>query len=79
MTRLRPDRRGVAVILVVVMINALIGFLQEGKAERAMEAIRHMLSPSAIVLRDGQFRELAADQQAVRGEGPAVDGREPAG
>ncbi|MEX2524760.1 MAG: cation-transporting P-type ATPase [Gammaproteobacteria bacterium] len=43
-----------AVILAVVVINALIGFLQEGKAEKAMEAIRDMLAPQAAVLRDGR-------------------------
>ncbi len=39
------------VILGVVIINALIGFIQEGKAEDALQAIRNMLSPQAIVLR----------------------------
>jgi len=43
-----------AVIVAVVVVNALIGFLQEGKAERAMAAIRHMLAPHAHVLRDGK-------------------------
>jgi len=43
-----------AVILGVVLLNALIGFVQEGKAEHALQAIRHMLSPSAMVLRDGR-------------------------
>ena len=42
------------VILVVVLVNALIGFVQEGKAESAMEAIRQMLAPRAAVVRDGQ-------------------------
>lgn len=42
-----------AVIMTVVIVNALIGFLQEGKAENAMAAIRHMLAPHAHVLRDG--------------------------
>ena len=42
------------VILIVVVANAIIGHLQEGKAEQAMEAIRDMLSPHAAVLRDGQ-------------------------
>jgi magnesium-transporting ATPase (P-type) len=43
-----------AVIGAVVVINALIGFLQEGKAESAMAALRHMLAPHAHVLRDGK-------------------------
>ncbi|SSC70023.1 unnamed protein product [Ciceribacter sp. T2.26MG-112.2] len=42
------------VILAVVLANALIGFLQEGKAEAAMAAIRNMLAPHAAVLRDGE-------------------------
>ena len=43
-----------AVIVGVVVINALIGFIQEGKAEQAMDAIRRMLSPEATVLRGGK-------------------------
>jgi len=42
------------VILAVVLANAVIGFVQEGKAEAAMTAIRNMLAPKAAVLRDGQ-------------------------
>jgi calcium-translocating P-type ATPase len=41
------------VILAVVLANAVIGFMQEGKAEAAMAAIRGMLAPRAAVLRDG--------------------------
>ncbi len=42
------------VILAVVLANAIIGFIQEGKAEAAMVAIRGMLAPKAAVLRDGR-------------------------
>jgi magnesium-transporting ATPase (P-type) len=45
------------VILAVVVVNAMIGLVQEGKAEKAMEAIRHMLAPSAAVLRDGERQQ----------------------
>src|SRR5690606_30757839 len=45
-----------AVIFAVVVINALIGFIQEGKAERALEAIQGMLSRQARVRRDGKRR-----------------------
>ncbi|WP_027896770.1 cation-transporting P-type ATPase [Zestomonas thermotolerans] len=41
------------VILVAVVVNALIGFLQEGKAEQALDAIRDLLAPQTLVLRDG--------------------------
>jgi calcium-translocating P-type ATPase len=47
------------VILAVVLANATIGFVQEGKAEAAMAAIRRMLAPRAAVLRDG--RRITAD------------------
>lgn len=50
------------VILAVVLINALIGFIQEGKAEHALEAIRDLLSLHAMVLRDGERREIPAEQ-----------------
>ena len=47
-----------AVILAVVIANAVIGFIQEGKAEKAMESIRRMLAPHASVLRDGERRSV---------------------
>src|SRR3989338_535889 len=50
------------VIIGVVLINAIIGVIQEGKAERALDAIRNMLSPNATVLRDGRRREIPAEQ-----------------
>ncbi|MEJ6396156.1 cation-transporting P-type ATPase [Gymnodinialimonas sp. 2305UL16-5] len=42
------------VILTVVFVTAIIGFVQEGRAEQAMEAIRELLAPQASVLRGGQ-------------------------
>ncbi|MDR4483755.1 MAG: HAD-IC family P-type ATPase [Nitrospirales bacterium] len=50
-----------SVILGVVVINAIIGFLQEGKAERAMDAIRRMLSVQASGLRDGTRSPIPAE------------------
>ncbi|MFP5505940.1 MAG: cation-transporting P-type ATPase [Gammaproteobacteria bacterium] len=50
------------VIFGVVVINAFVGFVQEGKAEQAMDAIRHMLSPRAAALRDGALREIPAEE-----------------
>jgi magnesium-transporting ATPase (P-type) len=52
----------VAVILAVVIANAIIGFVQEGKAEKAMESIRRMLAPHAAVLRDGERRSIDGEQ-----------------
>lgn len=41
-----------SVIFVVIVLNAIFGFIQEGKAEKALEAIRNMLAPMANVIRD---------------------------
>ena len=43
-----------AVIVGVVLINAIVGYVQEGKAEKALNAIRRMISPHASVLRGGE-------------------------
>ena len=50
-----------AVIVGVVVINAVIGFVQEGKAERALEAVSKLLSPQAMVMRDGQKFSVPAE------------------
>ena len=49
------------VILAVVVANAAIGFIQEGRAEKAMDAIRGMLALRASVLRDGERRAVEGD------------------
>jgi len=48
------------VILAVVVVNAVIGFIQEGRAEQAMEAIRGMLAPHSAVLRDNRRQSVDA-------------------
>ena len=50
------------VILAVVVVNAIIGFIQEGKAEQAMDAIRHMLAPRANVIRGGERATIDGEQ-----------------
>ena len=50
-----------SVIFGVVVLNAIFGFIQEGKAEKAIFAIRNMLSPRANVIRDGNYYDIAAD------------------
>ena len=47
------------VILAVVIINAIVGFIQEGKAEKALNAIRKMIAPHASTLRDGRRLSVA--------------------
>jgi magnesium-transporting ATPase (P-type) len=50
------------VIVGVVLIIAVIGFIQEGRAERSLEAVRGMLSSKARVVRGGERREIPADE-----------------
>ncbi|MCC7410836.1 MAG: cation-transporting P-type ATPase [Gammaproteobacteria bacterium] len=50
------------VILTVVVANAAIGFVQEGKAEKAMDAIHRMLAVRASVLRDGERRSIEGER-----------------
>jgi magnesium-transporting ATPase (P-type) len=49
------------VILGVVVINAIIGFIQEGKAEQALAAINHLVSQQAVVRRNGHSIAIAAE------------------
>lgn len=55
------------VILAVVFVNAVIGFIQEGKAEKAMDAIRLMLAPHASVIR-GDARLSIVGENLVPGD-----------
>jgi magnesium-transporting ATPase (P-type) len=50
-----------AVVLAVVLVNATIGYVQEGRAEKALEAIRGMIDPHASVIRGGRRTVIAAE------------------
>lgn len=50
------------IIFGVVVINALLGFIQEGKAEKALDSIRNMLSAEARTVRGGETRLIPAEQ-----------------
>lgn len=56
-----------AVILAVVLVNAVIGYIQEGKAEQALDAIQQMIAPRASVVRDG-MRQTVAVSDIVPGD-----------
>jgi len=53
-----------SIIFAVVVLNALLGFLQEGRAEKALGLIRNMLSAEARVLRGGAARLVPAEDLA---------------
>jgi Ca2+-transporting ATPase len=46
------------VILAIVVVNAMLGLYQEGKAEKALDALKKMASPTAKVIRDGKTIEV---------------------
>jgi len=50
------------IILSVVVLNAVIGVVQEYKAEKAIEALQKMTTPKALVRRDGEVKEISSEQ-----------------
>jgi Ca2+-transporting ATPase len=53
------------VILIVVILNAVIGFIQENRAENAMEQLKSMTSAEAVVIRDGEPQKTSASELTV--------------
>lgn len=51
-----------AIIAFVILLNAIIGVVQEGKAMRALDALKKLVSPSAMVRRDGKVQEIDASK-----------------
>jgi len=49
-------------ILAILLLNGVLGFVQEYKAEQSLEALKELSAPTATVLRDGVETEIAADQ-----------------
>ena len=61
------------VILGVVVLNVIIGFVQEGKAEAAIEALKRMIVAESAVLRDGRKRVIAT-RELVPGDIVLLEG-----
>ena len=55
------------IIAVVILINAVVGMIQEGKAQKALDALKKLSSPNAVVRRDGKLMEIPA-QDLVEGD-----------
>ncbi len=49
-------------IMTIVTLNAVLGMIQEGKAEEALAALKEMASPEATVIRDGHQRDIPASE-----------------
>jgi P-type Ca2+ transporter type 2C len=56
------DYADVFIIFGVIILNAIIGTVQEAKAEKALEALKKMSSPTATVRRDGNDQEIKAEE-----------------
>ena len=54
-----------AIIIAIVVLNAILGVLQESKAEKALEALKELSAPKARVLRDGKAKEISAEDVVV--------------
>ncbi|MBD7912117.1 calcium-translocating P-type ATPase, PMCA-type [Clostridium cibarium] len=53
------------IILIVILINAIIGVVQESKAEKALEALKQLSTPKALVKRDGILTEIPSEEVVV--------------
>ena len=61
------------VILAVVLLNAILGFVQEGKAESALEALQGMMVSECMVVRGGEVRRLPS-RELVPGDILVLEG-----
>ena len=67
------ERVDTMVILAVVVLNVIIGFVQEGKAEAAIEALKRMIVAESTVLRDGR-RRVVPTRELVPGDIVLLEG-----
>lgn len=58
----KPDWIEPIVIVAIILINALLGVIQESKAEAALAALKNMAAPSAKVIRDGRQKLIKASE-----------------
>lgn len=54
-----------SVIFAVVLINAVIGYFQEAKAESALTGLSELMAPTAVALRDGKRMDITASELVV--------------
>lgn len=66
------ETKDAIVILAIVVVNALLGIYQEGKAEKALDALKKMASPNAKVIRDGHI-EIVPASTLVPGDIVSLD------
>ena len=50
------------IIAIVIFINATVGIIQESKAEKALDALKKLSTPKAVVKRDGELKEIPSEE-----------------
>ena len=65
-TTLLGDLKDTVVILAIVVLNGIVGFVQEYRAEKAMDALKRMTSPTSRVVRGGETTIVAATRARAR-------------
>lgn len=73
------ERADFAIIMVVVLLDAVVGFLQEYQAQRTYASLKNLLKPTTTVIRDGvrreiELRELVPGDVAVLSSGERIPG-----
>ncbi len=63
------------IVITVILLNSIIGVLQEGKAQKALEALKQMTSPSALVKRGNSRRTLSTRRHRYFGGWKTSSGR----
>ncbi|NOZ44364.1 MAG: hypothetical protein GXP45_04460 [bacterium] len=53
------------VILIIVVLNAIFGFIQEYKAEKSIESLKQMMNPKSKVLRNGKEQEIDSRELTI--------------
>ncbi|MEI6774228.1 MAG: hypothetical protein WCL18_05570 [bacterium] len=56
------DFRGATILTFIILVNAVIGYIQEAKAERIMDSLKKMLHPNTKVKRQGKMVEELAEE-----------------
>ncbi len=76
------DPTDAILILIIVIINSILGFVQEFRAEKSMEALKKFSIPTAKIMRDGKIKEISSEQLvpgdivlAEAGDSIPADGR----
>ena len=60
------ERGDAVIIAAVVLLNATVGVIQEGKAQKALESLKKLTTRKALVRRDGKLLEMDAAELSIR-------------